>query len=161
MTTTFRAFLAAVPLGSGDGGCRSLNAALAALLALLLSACATPPAFQVTEPQTSRIGTVESVVQHTVQNSNAAIGTIAGALLGGVLGNQIGGGRGQTAATVVGAAGGAFAGNRVAKNNTSVVWRIDVRYDDGSVATIQQTVAPALRVGDRVRVSSSSLERVR
>jgi outer membrane lipoprotein SlyB len=39
--------------------------------------------------------------------------------------------------------------------------RIGVRFDDGTLATIQQTVAPALRVGDRVRVTSPGIELLR
>jgi len=75
-----------------------------------------------------------------------------------LLGNQVGGGRGQTAATVVGAAGGAFVGNQAAQRSQTFVWRIGVRYDDGSIATIQQTAAPNLRIGDRVRVSSTGIQ---
>ncbi len=136
---------------------RGMLALCAALVTLALAGCATPPAFQVSQPS-SRVGTVESIRSHTVQNSNSAVGTIGGALVGGLLGNQVGGGTGRTVATVVGAAGGAYAGNRVASGNTSLVWVIDVRYDDGSAATIQQTSAPGVRIGDRVRVSNNGLE---
>ena len=41
------------------------------------------------------------------------LGTAAGAVVGGVLGNQIGSGSGRTAATVVGAAAGGFAGYKL------------------------------------------------
>ena len=105
-------------------------------------------------------GTVESIVQDTVQRGNAAAATIGGAVIGGLLGNQIGGGSGQTAATIVGAGGGAFVGNQAAQRQT-LVWRIGVRYDDGSLATIQQTTAPAVRIGDRVRVTGSGIELLR
>jgi outer membrane lipoprotein SlyB len=92
--------------------------ALCVILAVpVLSGCETQPAFQVSQPS-SRIGTVESIRSQTVENSNAAIGTIGGALVGGLLGNQIGGGRGRTAATVVGAAGGAYAGNRMTSGSS-------------------------------------------
>ncbi len=126
---------------------------------LLLAGCETTPAFQVSQPS-SRDGTVESIVQDTVQSGNAAAATIGGAVIGGLLGNQIGGGRGQTAATVIGAGGGAFVGNQAAQRQT-LVWRIGVRYDDGSLATIQQTTAPALRIGDRVRVTGNGIELLR
>ena len=106
----------------------------------------------------SRVGTVESITQETVQNVNTAVGTVGGAVVGGLLGNQIGGGHGQTAATVIGAGGGAFVGNQAAQRSQTIVWRINVRYDDGSVATVQQTAAPGLRVGDRVRVSSNGIQ---
>lgn len=139
---------------------RGAAAALAAL-ALALAGCSTPPSFQVTESQVARIGTVESITQDQVQNVNTAVGTVGGALIGGGLGSLIGGGSGQTAATIVGAIGGGYAGNRIAQNNTTTVWRIGVRYDDGSLATIQQTASPGLRIGDRVRVSSNRIELLR
>jgi outer membrane lipoprotein SlyB len=122
----------------------------------VLSGCETQPAFQVSQPS-SRVGTVESIRSQTVENSNAAIGTIGGALVGGLLGNQIGSGRGRTAATVVGAAGGAYAGNRMA-SGSSLVWIIGIRYDDGSLATVQQSSSPGLRIGDRVRVGNNGIE---
>ncbi len=128
----------------------------AALAASLLAGCETQPAFQVSQPS-SRIGTVESIRSQTVQNNNATLGAIGGALVGGILGNQVGQGSGRTAATVVGAAGGAYAGNRMA-SGSSLVWIIGIRYDDGSLATIQQTSSPAVRIGDRVRVSNNGME---
>ena len=50
------------------------------------------------------------------------------------------------------------AGSQAAQRSQTFVWRIGVRYDDGSVATVQQTTAPALRIGDRVRVSGTGIE---
>jgi len=125
--------------------------------ALLLAGCNTPPAFQVSEP-TARVGTVISITQDTVQNVNSAVGGIGGALIGGGIGSLFGGGSGQTVATVIGAAGGAYAGSQAAQRSQTFVWRIGVRYDDGTVATVQQTTAPALRIGDRVRVTNSGIE---
>ena len=126
-------------------------------VALLLVGCNTPPAFQVSEP-TARVGTVISITQDTVQNVNTAAGGIGGALIGGGIGSLFGGGSGQTVATVIGAAGGAYMGSQAAQRSQTFVWRIGVRYDDGSVATVQQTTAPALRIGDRVRVSGTGIE---
>jgi outer membrane lipoprotein SlyB len=136
---------------------RQLAAAITAAAALLLAGCNTPPAFQVSEPS-ARIGTVESITQQTVQTGNAAVGTVGGALIGGALGSLVGGGSGQTVATVVGAGGGAVMGNQAAQRSQALVWRIAVRYDDGTVATIQQTSAPALRIGDRVRVTNNGIQ---
>lgn len=131
-------------------------AALTAGFALLLAACSTPPAFQVSEPS-ARVGTAISITQDSVQNVHSAAGGIGGALLGGGLGSLIGGGSGKTVATVIGAAGGAYAGSQAAQRSQTFVWRIGVRYDDGSVATVQQTTAPAPRIGDRVRVTGTSI----
>jgi outer membrane lipoprotein SlyB len=136
---------------------RPLAALFGAALALLLAACSTPPAFQVSEP-TSRVGTVISITQDSVQNVNTAAGGIGGALIGGGIGSLFGGGSGQTVATVIGAAGGAYLGSQAAQRSQTFVWRIGVRYDDGSVATVQQTTAPALRIGDRVRVTNTGIE---
>lgn len=136
---------------------RRMAAALVAGAALLLGACNTPPAFQVSEP-TARVGTVISITQDSVQNVNTGVGTIGGALIGGGLGSLVGGGSGQTVATVLGAVGGGYLGSQAAQRSHTFVWRIGVRYDDGSVATIQQTTAPALRIGDRVRVTHTGIE---
>jgi uncharacterized protein YcfJ len=43
-------------------------------------------------------------------------GTVIGAVAGGLLGHMIGGGKGNTIATVAGAAGGGYAGNRIEAN---------------------------------------------
>lgn len=139
---------------------RRRAAALGAGAALLLAGCNTPPAFEVSQPAAGRVGTVESIHQDAVQNVNTTAGTIGGAVVGGGLGSLIGGGRGQTLATVVGAAGGAYLGNQAAQNSQTNVWRIAVRYDDGTVATVQQTSPPALRVGDRVRVTSTGIQKL-
>jgi outer membrane lipoprotein SlyB len=138
-----------------------LALAVAGTLVLGTTGCTSTPAFQVSEQPAARIGTVESVVQDAVQNVNTTVGTIGGALVGGGLGSLIGGGTGQTVATVVGAVGGAYAGNQMAQRSQTIVWRITVRYDDGGLATIQQTTAPGLRPGDRVRVTSNAIELLR
>jgi uncharacterized protein YcfJ len=54
--------------------------------------------------------------QAPVKDQHQVMGTVAGAVLGGVLGHQIGGGTGRDIATVAGAAGGGYAGNRIQKN---------------------------------------------
>ena len=138
-----------------------LALAVAGTLVLGTTGCTSTPAFQVSEQPAARIGTVESVVQDSVQNVNTTLGTIGGALIGGGLGSLIGGGTGQTVATVVGAVGGGYAGNQMAQRSQTLVWRITVRYDDGGLATIQQTAAPGLRPGDRVRVTSNAIELLR
>lgn len=140
---------------------RRFGAILAAAAALALAGCNTPPAYQVTNSEGGRVGTVESIQQHAVQNVDNAVGAIGGALIGGGLGSLIGGGTGRTVATVVGAVGGGFAGNELASRSQTMVWVVGVRYSDGSYATIQQTAAPGLRIGDRVRVTSNGIELLR
>ncbi len=48
-----------------------------------------------------------------VQDEHQIAGSLLGAVAGGVLGHQFGGGRGRDVATVAGALGGGYAGNRV------------------------------------------------
>lgn len=47
------------------------------------------------------------------QRPNTGVGAIGGAVVGGLLGNQVGHGRGRTLATVAGALGGGYVGNRL------------------------------------------------
>lgn len=129
----------------------------------------------VPQPQVSRVaacatcGTVESSVAVQRQgkvngvdvgNTTIGIGTVAGGVLGGVLGNQVGGGNGKTALTVLGAAGGAYAGNTVEKNMKKVtVYQMRVRMDNGSVRTIEQSSPVA--AGSSVVVEGNSLRLAR
>jgi len=99
----------------------------------------------------SGYGTVESVER--VNRSNMGLmGTIGGAVVGGLLGHQVGSGRGQTAATVAGAAGGAIAGREIERRTRgdSDAYRVVVRMDDGTYQAVGQDLQPALRQGDRV-----------
>ena len=123
------------------------------------------------KPQASRAaacagcGTVESsvAVQRqgkvngvAVGDTTIGLGTVAGGLLGGVLGNQVGGGNGKTAMTVLGAAGGAYAGNTVEKNMKKVTaYQMRVRMNDGSYRTIEQ--ASPVAVGANVVVEGNSM----
>lgn len=57
----------------------------------------------------------DQVVTHTAPPSDEhhVAGTAIGAVAGGLLGHLVGGGRGNTLATVAGAVGGGYAGNRI------------------------------------------------
>ena len=87
--------------------------------------------------------------------------TGCGGLVGGGLGSLVGSGTGRTVATVVGALGGAYAGNRIEKSQGQVVYQIGVKYDDGSWVTIRQAAPAGLRIGDRVRVTDQGVELLR
>ena len=52
-------------------------------------------------------------------HSNSVAAPIVGGVIGGLLGHQVGQGRGKTAATIVGAAGGAVAGSAIANSSNS------------------------------------------
>ncbi|MEO8389407.1 glycine zipper 2TM domain-containing protein [Polaromonas sp.] len=110
-------------------------------------------------------GTVEAVtpVQRQgkvngvdVGNTTIGLGTVAGGVVGGLVGNQMGGGNGKTAMTVLGAAGGAFAGNQIEKNMKKVtVYEVRVRMDDGTVRTME--VSSSVAVGSKVIVEGKNL----
>ncbi len=51
--------------------------------------------------------------QKPVQDQHQIAGTVLGAVAGGLLSNQIGGGTGKKIATMAGAAGGGYAGNKI------------------------------------------------
>jgi len=110
-------------------------------------------------------GTVQSVtaVQRqgqvngvAVGNNTIGLGTVAGGVLGGLLGNQVGNGNGKTAATVIGVAGGAYAGNVVEKNMKKVtVYDVRVRMDDGT--TRNMDISTNVPVGSKVIVEGKNL----
>ena len=110
-------------------------------------------------------GTVQSVtaVQRQGQvngvpvgNTTIGLGTVAGGVIGGLLGNQVGNGNGKTAATVIGAAGGAYAGNVVEKNMKKVtVYDVRVRMDDGT--TRNMDISTDVPVGSKVIVEGKNL----
>jgi len=110
-----------------------------------------------TPPPCATCGRVEAV--HKVQSpgSTSGVGAVAGGVVGGVVGNQVGSGRGRTLATVAGAAGGAVAGNAVERNrNTSTLYRVSVRMQDGSLRTVESHSAP--HVGQSVTVKGNTLQ---
>ena len=100
-------------------------------------------------PVCGNCGRVESVTPIQEAAPASGLGAVAGGVLGAVLGNQVGHGNGRTAATLLGAGGGAFLGNTVEKRTrTTTTYQIRVRMDDGSVRTYNHTAA--VPVGERV-----------
>ena len=135
-------------------------ATLAAMVSL--TGCGPQPTYQVVQsPPPARVGTVQSIQEVVEQKDPSGAGLIVGGLVGGGLGSLVGGGTGRTVATVVGALGGAYAGNRIEKSQGQVVYQIGIKYDDGSWATIRQATPSGLRIGDRVRVTDQGLELLR
>lgn len=89
-----------------------------------------------------------------VQDSGHATGggALLGGIAGGVLGHQIGSGRGNTAATIVGAGAGAYAGNEVEKNKKKqTYWSVSVKMDNGTTRSYTYSNKPEFRDGDRVK----------
>ena len=91
-----------------------------------------------------------------IGGSGIGPGAIVGAVVGGIVGNQVGAGSGKTAATVIGAAGGAYAGNQMEKRNQpqADAYKFTIRMNDGSYQSVMQTSIADIRVGDRVRIEN-------
>jgi outer membrane lipoprotein SlyB len=120
-----------------------------------------PAAVAPVPPPCATCGTVDSIRITERAGEGSAVGMIAGGLLGGLLGHQIGQGRGNTAATIVGAAGGAYAGHQVEKNaKRTLHYDVTVRMDDGTLRTIGYDVEPGFRAGDKVRFIDGRLTRI-
>jgi outer membrane lipoprotein SlyB len=103
-------------------------------------------------------GSVISVNAVKQKGEGSGLGAVGGAVVGGLLGNQVGSGRGRTAATVVGVAGGALAGNEVEKYaKSSQTYNVAVRMDDGSSRTFSYPSEPSFRSGDKVRIVEGKL----
>lgn len=98
-----------------------------------------------------KCGVVESVVAVRRQGQAKGIagtkvtpGMAIGGVVGGVLGNQLGHGDGRAATTVIGAAGGAYAGHAIEKNRAQyTAYVMHIRMNDGSMRTIEQRTAIA------------------
>jgi outer membrane lipoprotein SlyB len=103
-------------------------------------------------------GSVVSVNLVKQQGEGSGLGAIGGAVVGGVLGNQVGSGRGRTAATVVGAGAGAYAGHEIEKHvKTTQSYNVAVRMDDGTSRSFIYASEPAFRAGDKVKVVEGKL----
>jgi outer membrane lipoprotein SlyB len=96
-----------------------------------------------------------------IGGSGIGAGTIAGAVVGGIVGSQVGSGEGKTAATVIGAAGGAYAGHELEKRSQQQTnaYKFTIRMNDGSYQTVTQTTSADIRVGDRVRIENGVAQR--
>ena len=136
----------------------------AATACVAVAAALVAPIASQAQAHCRNCGTVESV--NTVQRTERAKGIAGtqitpgmaiGGVVGGVLGNQVGHGNGRGAATVVGAAGGAYAGHAIEKSQrryTAYVMRI--RMDDGTIRTVEQRAA--LNRGAHVVVQGSTAQ---
>ena len=103
-------------------------------------------------------GTVDAVHATQVKGDATGLGAVAGGVTGAVVGHQMGRGSGNTAMTLLGAAGGALAGNEIEKNvKKRYSYRVTVRMDDGTFRAVSQSTAPAVSVGERVRIANGAL----
>ena len=105
-------------------------------------------------------GTVSDVKTIKKEGEASGVGAVAGGVIGGVLGHQVGGGRGNTAATIVGAGAGAYAGHQVEKHQKSTTsYRVIVTMEDGTTKTFDYAAQTSYKVGDPVKVVNNKLMR--
>jgi uncharacterized protein YcfJ len=104
-----------------------------------------PAIAQAPPPVCANCGSVEAVTPVTRQGKGSGVGVVAGGVAGAVLGNQVGKGDGRTAATILGAVGGGWAGNAIEKNvKKTTVYAVSVRMEDGSTRNFEAATAPAV-----------------
>lgn len=106
-----------------------------------------------------QLAVVESVREVKEPGDAKGVGAVAGGVVGGVVGNKLG--KGKDLVTILGAAGGAFAGHQIEKHARATKhWEIAVRLDDGSQRTLSSDVQPVWHAGDRVRLVNDKLQPV-
>jgi outer membrane lipoprotein SlyB len=89
----------------------------------------------------------------SVRGRGTGLGAVAGGIGGGLLGSTIGRGHGNIAMTVLGAAGGAYAGNAIEENaHNRTEYQMTVRYPDGRERTFTHAQPWGYQVGQTVRV---------
>jgi len=127
-----------------------------AALALTLTACAAPGG-QSSEVEI-RTGVIEQITPVQLQSDqHAGVGAVVGGLAGLGIGSLIGGGTGRDVAMVLGAVGGAVAGNQVQKKYEQPVagQQIIVRTTNGVLVSVTQPANPGLRQGQKVYIEGS------
>lgn len=112
----------------------------------------------VAAPVCANCGVVEAVNVVEQKGEGSYIGMIAGGVAGAVLGSQVGHGNGTTIAQVIGAAGGAYAGNEIEKRiKTTNHYEVLVRLENGGSQMVSYPAQPGVSVGTRVRVENGVL----
>lgn len=103
-------------------------------------------------------GVVEAINVVEVKGQGSYLGPIAGGVAGALLGSQVGHGSSNTIATVVGAAGGAYAGSEIEKRTkTTKHYEVVVRLENGGSKTFSYAAQPGFAVGTRVKVANGAL----
>ena len=120
------------------------------------------PAYGQAPTAQAQYGTVRTIDVVPVASRPSGAGAVLGAVVGAVVGNQIGSGSGRAAATVAGAVGGGLAGNAIEgrTRRDSEVYRVAVRFDDGTYREFDFQRVDDLRVGDRIRWDGSQFQRL-
>jgi len=142
-----------------------------ALAVLSLSACAVrqervvyqqPMPVVRPAPVYAEYGRVENIGYVQISQRPSGAGAVLGAVIGGVVGNRFGGGSGRALATGVGVVGGAIAGNAIEgrQRRDDELYRVQVRFDNGSAREYDFQRIDDLRIGDRVKFEGGQLHRV-
>jgi outer membrane lipoprotein SlyB len=124
---------------------------------LLLTGCAAMGGSQPGEMEI-RSGVIEQIDNVQIEsNHHQGVGAVAGGLAGLGLGSLIGGGTGRDVAMVLGAVGGAVAGNEVQKKYDAPKpgQKIIVRTSSGVLVAVTQPTEPGLQTGERVYIEGS------
>ena len=124
------------------------------IVSIIVSAIALCAGFAaVAQTQCTDCGRVQSIRFVEEEGRGTGAGAVAGGVLGGVLGHQIGSGRGNTVATIAGAAGGAYVGNKVEQNrNKKAYWTVTLKMDSGNTRTFTYSNQPTVKEGERVKL---------
>lgn len=111
-------------------------------------------------PICNECGRVTGVRVVEKAGDTGAGGMIAGGVVGALLGRQVGAGRGKDVATIAGAAGGAYAGNKIESNmKATKTWVVSVRFDNGGERAFNFDSDPGLMTGDPVKASGNGIVR--
>jgi uncharacterized protein YcfJ len=107
-------------------------------------------------------GRVRAIEVIPVAARSSGGGAVLGAIIGGVIGHQVGGGTGKALATGAGAVGGAVAGNAIEMHNKrdDEIFRVSVRFDNGSIRSFDFERIDDLRVGDLVKLEGGQIHRM-
>ena len=103
-------------------------------------------------------GYVSDVRVYEKKGEGSGMGAVAGGIAGALLGRQTGQGNGKTAMTVLGAAGGAYAGNAIEKNvKATKVAEVTVRFNDNTSRVFTYEGNSRFNEGDKVKVVNGEL----
>lgn len=103
-------------------------------------------------------GVVLSVNEVETAGKGSGVGVVAGGVVGGLLGHQVGDGTGRDLATLAGAVGGAFAGNKIEKNSKKTKsYDITVKMNSGEERIVRQATVPNVVSGDAVKIENDAI----
>jgi outer membrane lipoprotein SlyB len=105
------------------------------------------------------LGTVQAVREVEEKGDANGVGAVGGGVAGAVLGHNISDHNKLVA--LLGAAGGALLGNQIEKEARATKhWELTVRFDDGTMQTMNSAAQPFWHEGDRVRLYQGKLQPV-